>query len=304
MSADLTQAVGRLLDAESVAPGSDDEAALVQECRSRPVSDVLAEVRRLTAKTREDAAAEAGRGYVKLSRTSSGGLRLSGFIPAVAEAELVAKALTRVALAAPVDPDTGKQRPWEQRLVWALCELAAQALARDSDPNRATVVVHVRQGQPGHIGGHAIAEDTLCRLLCDCRIQVLIEDAHERLVAMTAVRRLAPPSLQRFIDDKTDGCEFPACDKRHGLFHYHHIGGFNGGNTTCDWVAKLCPFHHWLVHEGGWKLCGTRSQGFRWYKPGGVPYQPPDPSRYLHSGDAIAHLKTIVEDIRRTRDGP
>ncbi|MEO1201698.1 MAG: HNH endonuclease signature motif containing protein, partial [Pseudomonadota bacterium] len=47
------------------------------------------------------------------------------------------------------------------------------------------------------------------------------------------------------------GCRFPGCTStRH--CHGHHIEHWqHGGETSLDNLVLLCPYHHRLVHEGG-----------------------------------------------------
>jgi hypothetical protein len=50
---------------------------------------------------------------------------------------------------------------------------------------------------------------------------------------------------------------------------HHVIHWIDGGRTAICNGLPLCEYHHWLVHEGGWRI--GRQQG------GGVAFIPPPP---------------------------
>jgi hypothetical protein len=48
-------------------------------------------------------------------------------------------------------------------------------------------------------------------------------------------------------------CGAPGCQR--GIDVLHHIVHWaQGGTTTVANGAPFCLFHHWLVHEGGWRV--------------------------------------------------
>ena len=63
-----------------------------------------------------------------------------------------------------------------------------------------------------------------------------------------------PPrcAVRSLIRDR--GCRFPGCASTHRL-HGHHVRHWaRGGETSLDNLLLLCPFHHRLVHEGGFDV--------------------------------------------------
>jgi HNH endonuclease len=55
-------------------------------------------------------------------------------------------------------------------------------------------------------------------------------------------------------------CGAPGC--RRGIDVLHHIVHWaQGGTTTVANGAPFCNFHHWLVHEGGWRVVKNPAGG-------------------------------------------
>jgi len=52
-------------------------------------------------------------------------------------------------------------------------------------------------------------------------------------------------------------CTFPRCGGRATINH-HIIHWAHGGRTSVANSAPVCEYHHYLVHEGGWRLCKDR----------------------------------------------
>jgi len=51
------------------------------------------------------------------------------------------------------------------------------------------------------------------------------------------------------------GCAWQDCDRPPAWTSGHHLRHWaDGGPTNKANLAMLCGHHHWLVHEGGWRL--------------------------------------------------
>jgi hypothetical protein len=53
-------------------------------------------------------------------------------------------------------------------------------------------------------------------------------------------------------------CCWPGCDRPANWTQAHHLKPWaRGGNSALDNIIPLCLRHHWMVHEGGWKILRT-----------------------------------------------
>jgi len=200
-------------------------------------------------------------------------LRLSGRFPEDDGARLV-KAVERIAERLPKNPATGLYDSAPVRNADALIEMASRSLGADSDPDRATVVVHapieaLTDGAAELEAGVLIGSETLRRLACDCRAQMIAHDRAGAAVGIGRVSRTIPPWLARQIRHRDRGCRFPGCGRirRTHAHHRHHWA--DGGPTDLDNLITLCPYHHRLVHEYGWTIEGDLDAEVRFIRPDG-----------------------------------
>jgi hypothetical protein len=78
-----------------------------------------------------------------------------------------------------------------------------------------------------------------------------------------------PSALRRALSSRDRGCRFPGCGQRRRL-HAHHIEHWaRGGATSLDNLVELCPYHHRLLHEGGYTLQRARGGRFAFRRPDG-----------------------------------
>jgi hypothetical protein len=179
-------------------------------------------------------------------------VKINGELPAEAGASVLA-ALERRADQQPKDDDA-ELSPLDQRMASALIELAGISIARDSDPDRATVVVHVSEaalagasaGSWSDVSGSCACHPDLAelesgaqlrleeirRLACDARIEFAIHDRFGRCVGIARATRKVPPWLERQVLLAHPHCQFPGCE-RTSLLHCHHaIPCWEGGPTN------------------------------------------------------------------------
>ncbi len=275
LSADQTRSVIRL-----ATPDTDAAVAADAVGRSAAELEVMARLAKSPTKTKAN---EADRLRAFRWRPSADGssMRLSGQLPADAGATLAA-ALTRMAEQAGPDPDTKLFDPFESRCADALVELAGARLADDADPDRATVVVHVPTEWFNHDddlvdqaiaaaldSGVPLAAETLRRLACDARVQVVAEGPGHAAMARSAMEHTVPFWLRRQLRRRDGGCRWHGCRRTLGV-HAHHIVWFSkGGATVIDNLVLLCRRHHRAVHEGGWNIAGKPSGELRFIRPNG-----------------------------------
>jgi hypothetical protein len=145
-----------------------------------------------------------------------------------------------------------------------------------SAADRYHVTVHVDQDPLAPDGvlaatledGTGISAETFRRIACDCG---LVATAGDDPAAMSVGRRTRaiPPAIRRALDLRDHGCRFPGCTHTRFL-HGHHVRHWlHGGETCLANLLCLCPFHHRLVHEGGWAVERGADGDWTFVAPGG-----------------------------------
>jgi hypothetical protein len=79
-------------------------------------------------------------------------------------------------------------------------------------------------------------------------------------------------------------CSSPQCDQPATVNH-HIVHWADGGSTSVVNAAPVCDYHHFLVHEGGWRLSKNRRGDIVFVPP---PPNWPGPRRHWRNGRAIA----------------
>lgn len=231
-------------------------------------------------------------------------LRLEGLLPEDTGAAVEA-ALTRIvdqrvrerdrakaAEARPPDEETGASEaasgrlpPLDRQYADALVELARTRLAADPDPDRATIVLHVDatalSGGPGACeisGGPPLSLETVMRLACDARLQLVADGPDGRPVGVGTTTRTVPPWLMRLLVERDEHCRWPGCTRRRLLQAHHCVQVKDGGPTDLQNLALICPRHHRFLHEKGWRIEGDPSGELRFVTPDGrvLTSRPPD----------------------------
>ena len=203
---------------------------------------------------------------------------LQAELPA-ADGAVVAKALERLAETLPTMPGEEGGAFADARRADALAALCSSRLASDADPDRATVVVHAQldgliSGEGGCEieGGPAIHPETARRLLCEARVQSVIEDGTRQPVGLGRLSREPSAWMMRQLRYRDVECRFPGCGSTR-FTQAHHIRWWeDGGPTDLDNLLLVCTFHHKLVHEMGWSVKGAADGRATWFRPDGSPY--------------------------------
>jgi hypothetical protein len=207
---------------------------------------------------------------------------------------VVQKALERLAEKIPVMP--GEEEPChvDARRADALVALCSARIGDDADPDRATVVVHAQldgilSGNGGCEleGGPAIHPETARRLLCEGRVQAVVEDGSGEPVGLGRMTREPSAWMIRHLRYRDKECRFPGCGARRFTVAHHIRWWEKGGPTDLDNLLLVCTFHHKLVHEYGWGVRRDRDGTARWFHPDGAPFRagPAPPGR---AGEAAA----------------
>ena len=175
------------------------------------------------------------------------------------------------------DPHTDTGATPDQRRADGLAALAAANLAADSDPDRATVVAIVELAAICDDDPTATAEletsqplatETARRLLCDARIQVIVQDRTGVAVGVGTTARVVTPAMRRVLMRRDGGCRFGQCTNTRHL-HAHHITPWPSPTQTGN-LALLCWHHHHTIHEGGWTLTGDPNHALHATNPTGT----------------------------------
>jgi len=103
-------------------------------------------------------------------------------------------------------------------------------------------------------GGLPLPPETARRIACDAQLLPVSFEPDSGAVELGRSTRVWSQAIRRASWLRDGGrCTFPKC--RRSPADLHHIVWWSlGGRTDLDNAAWLCNFHHWLVHEGGWKL--------------------------------------------------
>ncbi len=204
---------------------------------------------------------------------------LQAELPA-AQGAVVVRALERMAARVPQMPGEDETLDAPARRADALVALCSARIASDPDPDRATVVVHARldglvSGSSGAEleGGPVIHPDTVRRLLCNARVQTVIENEGGDVIGMGRLTREPSAAMVRQIRHRDRECRFPGCGAR-AFTEAHHVTFWrHGGRTDLDNLVLICSFHHKLVHELGWRLARESDGQVRWFRPDGTRYR-------------------------------
>lgn len=189
------------------------------------------------------------------------------------------KTITRLASQMPAEPG-GTYEPFAARCLDALLMLASQTRGADSDPDRVTAIIHVpvdalKGGNGAEFeDGTPLLPETLRRLLCDARLQIQTDDESGIVVGVGRTTRTIPAWLARIVRKRDQGCRYPGCGRTRWIHIHHIIHWAHGGPTDLDNLISLCPFHHRLLHEGGWRISGDPNSDITWIRPGGTPFTP------------------------------
>lgn len=129
--------------------------------------------------------------------------------------------------------------------------------------SRATVVVHVDRDTltddadgTCHLQGSTnIAPETARRLACDATTHTIVTGPDGKATLVDKASKTIPPRVRREVDARDHGCcRIPGCGAT-GHTHAHHIvHRAHHGPNELDNLITLCPFHHRLVHEGGYRI--------------------------------------------------
>lgn len=219
---------------------------------------------------------------------------LQAELPA-AQGAVVVRALERMAARVPQMPGEDETLDAPARRADALVALCSARIASDPDPDRATVVVHASleglvTGSSGAEleGGSVVHPETVKRLLCNARVQTVVEDGKGDVIGMGRLTREPSAAMVRQIRHRDRECRFPGCGARTFTEAHHVTFWRHGGRTDLENLVLICSFHHKLVHELGWRLARDPDGQVRWFRPDGRRYRAgPSPGVAAHDARTL-----------------
>jgi len=196
----------------------------------------------------------------------------------------------------PPEPDPSVVEPCpsiEARRAQALMTLVLAYLAGGTGPKnggdrpRVTVVVKYEDLLRGVGGATLLGSDTRIspaearRLACDADILPAVLGSDSQLLDLGRSTRLFGGDLRQAIALRDRGCVFPGCHREPRHCDAHHLTPWTqGGQTSYDNAALVCPTHHRLVEPDPNADPGTEHQRWRMRMSNdGVPEViPPSPN--------------------------
>ncbi len=195
-----------------------------------------------------------------------GVLRLTVEVP-IEEGELIIRALDCAVaggeVTTEVDPEAvaeSKGTAWRAQQADALVAVAKSYLDGGDGDGGSTadhyqVVVHAdAKSVTGGAGCADLPIDTVKRLLCDCSMVLVAEDADGNPLDVGRKQRTVSTPLKRALYARDRGCTFPGCHRKRYLDGHHLQHWINGGETNPDNMTLLCTHHHRLLHEGAFRI--------------------------------------------------
>ena len=104
---------------------------------------------------------------------------------------------------------------------------------------------------------------TVQRLLCDCSLVTVTEDANGNPLDVGRKQRTVSTPLKRALYARDRYCTFPGCHRKRYLDGHHLEHWLHGGETKPDNMTLLCRYHHRLVHEGGFRIVKVQAGTLR-----------------------------------------
>jgi hypothetical protein len=117
------------------------------------------------------------------------------------------------------------------------------------------VVIHAdATALTGGAGRADLPIDTVRRLLCDCSVVTVAEDANGHPLDVGRKQRTVSAALKRALYARDRGCTFPGCRRNRYLDAHHVEHWLDGGETSLVNTTLLCTHHHGLHHRGAFSI--------------------------------------------------
>jgi hypothetical protein len=200
---------------------------------------------------------------LKLSVWEDGSLQISG------QLDPVGGAAFRTALEPLAQPmGQGDERCLERRQGDAVVELSLHSLDAGLVPQHASQRPHLQvtttletlKGLPGSPAADLefstpVSAVTVQRLACDANVARVVFGPETVVVDVGRAARVVSGATRRALNARDQHCQWPGCERTASWSAAHHLVHWvQGGATDLSNLILLCHRHHWMAHEGGWKL--------------------------------------------------
>ncbi|HEU5035155.1 MAG TPA: DUF222 domain-containing protein [Mycobacteriales bacterium] len=294
------------------------EPHLIERAREFPPEEIAGFVDELLQGLGLDAAGEVRRERrhvqrgVDLATTLAGTRCLTGTLTPEVGERLEAALAIAGQKSGPDDDRTARQRRHDAFGVLADAYLAAQAPSFTGAPRTVIVTLDLDtlEGRRSDTlatlpSGAVVSPDTARRLACDAElIPVVLGRSGEILDIGQADHEFTTPIRRAAYLRDGGRCAFPRCANPCVELH-HLVFRRHGGPTSLDNAAWLCPYHHHLVHEGGWTLRRTAEGHYQWTSPHGrqhIRHLDPLGRRSDRNGEGHGSQTLDERAVRRPED--
>jgi Domain of unknown function (DUF222)/HNH endonuclease len=175
----------------------------------------------------------------------------------------------------------GDDRCLERRQGDAIVELSLHSLDAGLVPQHASQRPHLQvttsletlQALPGSPAADMefstpISAVTVQRLACDANVARVVFGPDSVVVDVGRAVRVVSGATRRALNARDQHCRWPGCERTASWSAAHHVVHWTqGGKTDLSNLILLCHRHHWMVHEGGWKLAGAHDSRLRAIPP-------------------------------------
>lgn len=240
------------------------------------VEERCRQIRNVTPDSVHDARrAWANRSLTMWRDEGRGTMRLTIEVP-IEEGELIARALDRAVGGGEVTTDfdpaacaDSKSTAWRAQQADALVAVMRSYLGDGESEGGSTadhyqVVVHAdAESLRGGTGRADLPIETVRRLLCDCSVVTVLEDADGKPLDVGRKQRTVSTPLRRALYARDRGCTFPGCHRKRYAAAHHLKHWIDGGETTAENMTLLCTYHHRMLHEGGFSIVKEADETLR-----------------------------------------
>jgi len=114
-----------------------------------------------------------------------------------------------------------------------------------------------------HVPAETLHPETIRRLACDGGLVTIIENAKGGPLSVGRKTRAIPPSTRPALLSRDRHCQFPGCTQDRYVEGHHVVHWAKGGETRLDNLVLLCSRHHQAVHEFGYRIERTGTNGIK-----------------------------------------